>query len=175
MVFLDRTGQEISRQTVDHGDAARDPGIPSWTGYETIGWNTPFDNVTKDLTIRPVYEPIISVSVPTLVACTIMPDGSVVAPEGYEIENHSVVAVETSSVDTEYLESDVNVSLADEQGVVFATDEQKDGIDIDAKGSKCFTWHVDDLDARIHEELIAQAVMRPVEICRVRFTFEAAV
>lgn len=175
VVFLDRTGREISRQTVDHGDAARDPGIPSWTGYETIGWDTPFDNVTKNLTIRPVYEPIITVSVPTLVACTIMSDGSVVAPGGYKIENHSVVAVETSSIDIEYLESDVSISLADEQGVVFATGGKGSGIDIDANRSKCFTWHVDDLDARIHEELITQAARKPVEICRVRFTFEAAV
>ena len=174
VVFYDRDGHELSRQSVDHGSAATDPGIPPLDGYTASGWDTSFISVTKDLSIHPVYEPIISVKVPTLVACTIMPDGSVVEPTGYRIENRSVVPVTASDMATEYLADDVSVEMADDLGCIYRTGKMVGRLDIAEGSSQCFTWHIGDLDPRENADLIGQAVKEPTTVCRVTFTFEEA-
>ena len=174
VVFYDHDGRELSRQSVDHGSAATDPGIPPLDGYTASGWDTSFISVTKDLSVHPVYKPIISVRVPTLVACTIMPDGSVVEPTGYRIENRSVVPVTASDMATEYLADDVSVEMADDSGCIYRTGKMVGRLGIAEESSQCFTWHIGDLDPRENADLIGQAVKEPTTVCRVTFTFEEA-
>ncbi|MCL1875212.1 MAG: InlB B-repeat-containing protein [Synergistaceae bacterium] len=55
VVFMS-DGVEFNRQTVEHGNAAVDPGIPAKTGYTFTGWDTSFTNITGDLTVTAQYE-----------------------------------------------------------------------------------------------------------------------
>jgi hypothetical protein len=56
VIFQDYDGTELKSQTVEHGQDATAPDDPEREGYIFIGWDTEFDNVTKDLTVKAVYE-----------------------------------------------------------------------------------------------------------------------
>ncbi|MCL2689133.1 MAG: InlB B-repeat-containing protein [Chitinispirillia bacterium] len=52
VTFVDGTGNEIDRQTIDHGNAATAPSTnPTRTGYTFDGWDIELDNVTGNLTV----------------------------------------------------------------------------------------------------------------------------
>ncbi|WP_193258306.1 InlB B-repeat-containing protein, partial [Vibrio navarrensis] len=44
-------GAQFAQESVLHGDAATDPGVPIVTGYTFIDWDTDFSAVTSDLTV----------------------------------------------------------------------------------------------------------------------------
>ncbi|MCL1874890.1 MAG: InlB B-repeat-containing protein [Synergistaceae bacterium] len=48
-------GAEFSRQTVDHGNDATDPGAPNKTGYTFAGWDKDFLSITGDLTVNALF------------------------------------------------------------------------------------------------------------------------
>ena len=54
--FVDHNGEVFSAQTVVKGNSAIDPGKPTRTGYDFVGWDKAFDNVTSDLEVLAVYE-----------------------------------------------------------------------------------------------------------------------
>ena len=54
--FLDHDGKVLSTQVVEEGQSATAPGIPSRDGYNFVGWDKSFDNVTSDLDITAQYE-----------------------------------------------------------------------------------------------------------------------
>ena len=56
VTFEDWDGIELDTQTVDHGDDATAPADPERDGYNFIGWDTDFTNVTEDLTVTAEYE-----------------------------------------------------------------------------------------------------------------------
>lgn len=58
VIFKDEEGNEIATQTVGDGDASTAPVAPSKDGYVFKGWSEAVDEVTKDITVTPVYEPI---------------------------------------------------------------------------------------------------------------------
>lgn len=58
VTFLDKDGNVIEAQKVKEGEAAKAPNAPKVEGYEFIGWDGDFTNVTKDLTIRAKYQQI---------------------------------------------------------------------------------------------------------------------
>ena len=58
VLFKDEEGNEIATQTVGDGDASAAPVAPSKDGYVFKGWSEAVDEVTKDITVTPVYEPI---------------------------------------------------------------------------------------------------------------------
>lgn len=96
--FLDRGGNVIEEQQVAWGDPATPPEAPPVSQWSFSGWDKDFSAVTEALDVCALYDPVISVRVPTRLACAIMADGTVVAPSGYRIENLSPVAVSLCSV-----------------------------------------------------------------------------
>ena len=58
VVFKDWNGTILSEQTVSEGTSATAPTNPSREGYNFIGWDTDFSNVTSNLTVTAQYEAI---------------------------------------------------------------------------------------------------------------------
>ena len=56
VTFVDWDGTVLSTQTVGEGQAATAPADPYREGYNFIGWDADFANVTSDLTITALYE-----------------------------------------------------------------------------------------------------------------------
>lgn len=59
VIFLDRNGEELSRQQVPDGGSATAPATnpePENDCYTFTGWDKPFTKVIADLTISPVFE-----------------------------------------------------------------------------------------------------------------------
>ena len=54
--FTDFDGTILKTQVVEEGSAASAPADPSREGYEFIGWDKAFDNVTSNLTVTALYE-----------------------------------------------------------------------------------------------------------------------
>lgn len=173
VVFLDGDGNEIARETVDDGTSVDAPAIPDRDGYTSCGWDADLGCVTADLIVSPVYEPIITVRVPAIVPCTILPSGEVVAPDGYAIENDSCVDVTAVSIEAVEQEADTTISLHDGDTIVFSTAGGGSGLSIGAKDSKELTWQIDPLDAAKHADLIAAATQSEQRLGLIRFTFEA--
>ena len=56
VIFLDKDGNTIEKQSVFDGEDAVAPEAPEVEGYTFIGWDQPIDNITADLTVKPEYE-----------------------------------------------------------------------------------------------------------------------
>ncbi|MCL2632519.1 MAG: InlB B-repeat-containing protein, partial [Coriobacteriia bacterium] len=67
VIFLDWNDVVLKVEEVPDGQAATPPEDPSREGYEFVGWDQDFTNVTSDMTIRAVYELI---DEPTIVPLT---------------------------------------------------------------------------------------------------------
>lgn len=174
VVFLDADGNELSRQTVDEGDGAQDPGIPERAGYTAVGWDTSFDHVDSDLTIRPLYDAQINVEVPALLPCVLTASGEVIAPTGYEISNRSPVAVRITDIQITNRQTDAPLELADTSGTVWSSDGSLRTCIIGAWETEGFTWHIGTLDRADDAELIARAAQGATSLATVAFTFEEA-
>ncbi len=55
VVFVDYDGKLVNAQTVNHGEGAVAPENPVRTGYTFTGWDTDFDVVKSDLTVKAQY------------------------------------------------------------------------------------------------------------------------
>ncbi len=62
VVFLDGNGNEIKKEWVKEGGAATAPEPPAMDHYKFIKWDTSLTNVKSNLTIKPVYEPVWTVT-----------------------------------------------------------------------------------------------------------------
>ena len=56
VIFVDKDGNEIKKETVDYGKVATAPEAPIVEGYEFKGWDIDFSNVKSDLTVKAQYE-----------------------------------------------------------------------------------------------------------------------
>ncbi|HJC46495.1 MAG TPA: discoidin domain-containing protein [Candidatus Lachnoclostridium pullistercoris] len=56
VTFVDYDGRIISKQRVAYGEAAEAPEDPEREGYVFVGWDKDFDEITKDITVKAVYE-----------------------------------------------------------------------------------------------------------------------
>ena len=56
VVFYNELDEIISEQIVDYGKSAENVTLPSKEGYNFIGWDKEFSNVTDDLYIKPVFD-----------------------------------------------------------------------------------------------------------------------
>ncbi|MBQ7999994.1 MAG: InlB B-repeat-containing protein [Ruminococcus sp.] len=55
VTFVDFDGTVLSTQLVEAGESAQAPESPVREGYTFLGWDTEFDNVTKDITVTATY------------------------------------------------------------------------------------------------------------------------
>ena len=58
VVFVDKNGATLSVANVEENGTAVAPIAPVVEGYRFVKWDTDFTKVTKDLTVKPVYEKI---------------------------------------------------------------------------------------------------------------------
>ena len=56
VTFKDWDGEEITKRKARIGNAVKGPNAPTRDGYEFIGWNTDFSNVTSDLVVIALYK-----------------------------------------------------------------------------------------------------------------------
>ena len=56
--FIDNNGNVLKTEAVSYGEAATAPGAPSVEGYNFVGWDKEFNNVTSDLEVKALYEKI---------------------------------------------------------------------------------------------------------------------
>ena len=56
VTFVDKDGNVLDTQTVEYGQAATAPEAPVVDGYTFKGWDTEFDYVTKDITVKATYK-----------------------------------------------------------------------------------------------------------------------
>ncbi|RFU61105.1 InlB B-repeat-containing protein [Peribacillus glennii] len=54
--FIDYDGKELKAETIVEGSSATPPEEPSRTGYTFTGWDTDYNKVTSDLTVKAKYE-----------------------------------------------------------------------------------------------------------------------
>jgi hypothetical protein len=55
---VDKDGETLKTEEVEHGKAATAPEAPEVEGYTFTGWDKKFNNVTSDLTVTALYEAI---------------------------------------------------------------------------------------------------------------------
>ena len=53
--FVGKNGGKLKEEEVEYGDGATAPDAPHVDGYEFIGWDKAFDNVTEDITVTALY------------------------------------------------------------------------------------------------------------------------
>jgi len=58
VTFVNKDGETIATETVEYGQAATAPEAPVVDGYNFTGWDTKFDFVTMDLTVKATYKKI---------------------------------------------------------------------------------------------------------------------
>ena len=58
VTFVDHDGKTLYTATVEQGQGATAPSAPTREGYTFVGWDRAFDNVTANITVKAVYEPI---------------------------------------------------------------------------------------------------------------------
>ncbi len=51
VTFLNWDLSVIDEQQLKYGEAAQDPGVPAYPGYDFAGWDVDFDYITSDLTV----------------------------------------------------------------------------------------------------------------------------
>lgn len=61
VTFVDYDGTVLKTETVEEGSTATAPTVPGRDGYNFIGWDTDFSNVTSDLIVTALYEEVVVV------------------------------------------------------------------------------------------------------------------
>ena len=61
VIFKDENGNILKTETVEEGKSATAPNAPTKEGYNFVGWDKDFTNVTENLEVKPLYEAIIIV------------------------------------------------------------------------------------------------------------------
>mgnify|MGYP003288771646 CR=1 FL=1 len=64
VTFTDKDGNVLDTQVVEYGAAATAPEAPVVEGYNFNGWDTEFDYVTKDITVKATYKYIVKPAAP---------------------------------------------------------------------------------------------------------------
>ena len=65
VTFTDKDGNVLKTENVQYGEAATAPEAPEVEGYEFKGWNTEFDYVTMDITVKATYKKIVAPVAPS--------------------------------------------------------------------------------------------------------------
>lgn len=68
VTFKDKDGNILKEEKVTEGANATAPSVPTIEGFEFLAWDREFDNITEDLVVTAVYEPV-TVSDPNESGC----------------------------------------------------------------------------------------------------------
>ena len=55
VTFVSKSNDTLKEETVEYGDGATAPDAPHIDGYEFIGWDKTFDNITDNITVTALY------------------------------------------------------------------------------------------------------------------------
>lgn len=177
--FEDGFGNTILERKVRDGSTVEAPENPTAEGWAFAGWDKDLSHVTEDLVVTALWDPLISVEIPTLVACAIMMDGTVLAPDGYVIRNHSPVAVELASVKTSDMPDYGTYRLVNEAETVIhsyerGSDASGSQLTIGAGGRAHLSWKIGKIEGAEAQDLLLRALQGPSRLCEVSFVFRAA-
>ena len=56
VTFVDKDDNVLKEEKVKWDEAATAPSAPSWEGHTFTGWDTDFNHVKSDLTVKPIYD-----------------------------------------------------------------------------------------------------------------------
>ena len=95
VTFAGKDGKTISTQTVEYGKSATAPTAPAVAGYDFAGWDTEFNCVTEDITVKATYKKIITpattgnlrIELAGGTSFTIAVDGGAARPQGASYVN----------------------------------------------------------------------------------------
>ena len=59
VIFMSKSNDVLKEETVEYGNGATAPDAPNINGYEFIGWDKKFDNITEDVTVTAVYKELL--------------------------------------------------------------------------------------------------------------------
>ncbi len=140
VTFVDFDGRVIDTQSIKEGESATAPDSPKRAGYNFVGWDTEFENVTSNLTVTALYEKKPTPAAPTTgnlklevaggTGFTISVDGGNPRPQGAVYHNSkmkigtqvTVVANTTSSARFVcWINSATGVILSTETEYTFTT------------------------------------------------------
>ncbi len=117
----------------------------------------------------------IVVSVPTTVPCTLLSDGTVVAPTSWKIENSGstparlAMATATTDYDGISVSAKANGSTLLDYSAGFVSYDPT--LIVPAKGSLDVSWAVSRLDPAVHADLFERAAQHPVTLLSALFLF----
>lgn len=117
----------------------------------------------------------IVVSVPTTVPCTLLSDGTVVAPTSWKIENSGstparlAMATATTDYDGISVSAKANGSTLLDYSAGFVSYDPT--LIVPAKGSLDVSWAVSRLDPAVHADLFERAAQHPVTLLSASFLF----
>lgn len=117
----------------------------------------------------------IVVSVPTIVPCALLSDGTVVAPTSWKIENSGstparlAMATATTAYDGISVSAKANGSTLLDYSTGFASYDPT--LVVPAQGSLDVSWSVSRLDPAAHADLFKQAAQHPVTLLSASFLF----
>ena len=167
VTFVDKNGDKISSVTLPKGYAATAPTPPVFTGFEFIGWDKAFDNVTADIVVTAQYKEVIIYTVTfvgkngeTLKSEQVNEGRDATAPaapalDGWRFDGWDTVYTAVSgnlTVTAKYVKT-WTVTYLDVDGNVWLTEVYDQGtvpslaIAPAVKGSTFMGWNVDALPA----------------------------
>lgn len=92
--FVGKDGGKLKEEEVEYGDGATAPDAPHVDGYEFIGWDKKFDNVTEDITVKALYRELPIAPAP---AQPVVPEP---VPEPEPVDNGAESGLMQTGVDT---------------------------------------------------------------------------
>ena len=92
--FVEKDGGKLKEEEVEYGDGATAPDAPHVDGYEFIGWDKKFDNVTEDITVKALYRELPIAPAP---AQPVVPEP---VPEPEPVDNGAESGLMQTGVDT---------------------------------------------------------------------------
>ena len=113
--FMD--GTEIETQEVEYLSAANAPELPDVPNYVFVGWETDFQHIEGDTTVRAIYVKESEYSAVSL------DKDSVKIIEGNSTKLTPIFDIENVALELEWTSSNNNVATVDKEGVVTAVSE----------------------------------------------------
>lgn len=90
---MSKSNDILKEETVEYGDGATAPDAPHVDGYEFIGWDKAFDNVTEDITVTALYRELPIAPAPAAPEPTPEP---IAEPPAMDVQTDDLIQTEVS-------------------------------------------------------------------------------